>query len=559
MADRPNILFICTDQEYAHPHIPDGMRLPNHERLIAIGVSFNQHHATTAMCTPSRSVMYTGRHTPHTRMFDNNNMAWIDDLDPNLETVGSMLRKAGYYTAYKGKWHLSETASENAGNDLEAYGFTDWQSWGDVTGEPLDGYKHDARIAGEAVEWLTDRAPEVGKTQPWFLAVNLMNPHDIMYFDTDAGGSMHKDGFVRIFPAPDTDLYNRKWDTQLPSNFDDDLSTHPEGVRNYLHYCDVVYGHIPHDRHDLWHNNINYYVNCIRDVDRELGKILDALETSEQADKTIIIYTSDHGEMAGAHGLRQKGGIAFKEALNVPLIVVHPDGPQGAVSDAVSSHVDLTPTLLALAGVQEDEINKNFPQLVGEDLSSIIFKPDSAGPRGDPQNAGKGVLFTYDMLGTIDIDWVKQYGGAFANMGSGKAESPDDGPQEGKKPLRRAFKFMREFQTPDFSKRQMLRAIFDGRYKLVRYFAMDDYHLPETLDELHKHNDIGLYDLKVDPDEMNNLANQDNPDYSEALLIKMNQKLNALIQEEIGEDEALLDKPFLTLAASFLKKRVKRE
>lgn len=558
MADRPNILFICTDQEYAHPYIPDEVKLPNHEKLMARGVTFGQHHATTAMCTPSRSVMYTGRHTPHTRMFDNNNMAWIDDLSPDLQTIGSMLRDAGYYTAYKGKWHLSETSSEDAQDDLELYGFADWQAWGDVTGEPLDGHKHDSSIATEAANWLTKRGPDVGETQPWYLAVNLINPHDIMYFDTDAEGTTHQDGFVRVVPAPNTDLYNQKWDTKLPKNFNDNLTTHPQGVRNYLHYCDIVYGQVPHDRIDLWHNNINYYLNCIRDVDRHLGTILDALEDSGQTDNTIIIYTSDHGEMAGAHGLRQKGGVAFKEALNVPFIVVHPDGPQGVITNAIGSHIDLAPTILVLAGVQADEITRLYPQLIGEDLSSVVFDPASSGPRGNMEVPGKGVLITYDMLGTIDIDWVNQYGGTFVDMGSGQAENIEDDPDKNKKPLRRAIKFMREFQTPDFSKRQMLRAIYDGRYKLVRYFSMDDYHLPETIEELRQHNDIGLYDLIHDPEEMINLADPTSPPHDEDLLAMMNQKLNALIQEEIGQDDALLGRPVLTLASSFLKKRIKR-
>jgi arylsulfatase len=468
-----------------------------------------------------------------------------------------MLRQAGYYTAYKGKWHLSETPPEDTGDALEEYGFADWQAWGDVTGSPLDGHNYDAKIAAEAVQWLTQRAPEVGQTQPWYLAVNLMNPHDIMYFDTDAEGTVHQDGFVRLLPAPNTDLYNQEWDTALPANFEDDLHTHPEGVRQYLHYCDIVYGHIPHDRQDLWHNHVNYYVNCIRDVDRRLGEILDALEASGQAGSTIIIYTSDHGEMAGAHGLRQKGGVAFKEALNVPFIVVHPDGPRGSKAGAISSHLDLAPTLLALAGLPAGEINQRFPQLRGEDLSEIIFEPAAPGPRGSMSEPGKGALFTFDMLGLIDIDWVKQFGSAFVDMGSGKAETPEDGPEEKKRPLRRAIRFMRDFQAPDFKKRQMFRAVFDGRYKLVRYFSMDDYHLPETAEELGQRNDIGLYDLLLDPGEMNNLADPNDPNQDEALLTVMNRKLNALIQAEIGHDEALLSKPVMSLATSFLKKRLK--
>ena len=116
MDNRPNILFIVTDQEYAHQALPAGVTLPSRDRLHASGVTFNNHQATTTVCTPSRSVMWTGQHTPHTGMTDNTNFAWIEDFraDPeNLPTIGHMLRDQGYYTAYKGKWHESEFPEGN--------------------------------------------------------------------------------------------------------------------------------------------------------------------------------------------------------------------------------------------------------------------------------------------------------------------------------------------------------------------------------------------------------------------------------------------------------------
>jgi arylsulfatase A-like enzyme len=110
-SNKPNILMIVTDQEYAHQPMPAEFALPSRDRIRSRGVTFNNHHCTTTVCTPSRSVMYTGQHTPHTRMFDNTNFAWIDDMkaDPKtLPTIGHMLRDLGYHTVFKGKWHLSE-------------------------------------------------------------------------------------------------------------------------------------------------------------------------------------------------------------------------------------------------------------------------------------------------------------------------------------------------------------------------------------------------------------------------------------------------------------------
>ena len=89
----------------------------------------------------------------------------------------------------------------------------------------------------------------------------------------------------------------------------------------------------------------------------------------------------------------------------------------------------------------------------------------------------------------------------------------------------------------------MCRGVLDGRYKLVRYFGLAHYNLPQSVEELLANNDVALYDLRMDPEEMNNLANPQNPDYDEELLDMMNAKLNALIQAEIGEDKPIFSPP----------------
>jgi arylsulfatase len=105
-----NILFILTDQErhFRPGELPVGFRLPAHERLAARGTTFVNHRINSCVCTPSRSVLYTGKHIQQTRMFDNTNFPWIESMSPDVRTVGHLLREAGYYTAYKGKWHLTK-------------------------------------------------------------------------------------------------------------------------------------------------------------------------------------------------------------------------------------------------------------------------------------------------------------------------------------------------------------------------------------------------------------------------------------------------------------------
>jgi hypothetical protein len=144
---------------------------------------------------------------------------------------------------------------------------------------------------------------------------------------------------------------------------------------------------------------------------------------------------------------------------------------------------------------------------------------------------------TYDMIATVDAEWftrnaTKVFDAAAAAAGQEFHHGMD------------AFRVLvNEIGVPDLEKREMFRGIFDGRYKLVRYFGMGHYNLPTSVQQLLADNDVALYDLQLDPEEMDNLANPAHPRYDEALLSAMNQKLNALIAEEIGEDKAMFTPP----------------
>ncbi len=100
-----NILFLLTDQErfFRPGELPADYSLPAHERLMGRGTTFTNHRIASCVCTSSRSVIYTGQHIQHTKMFDNTNFPWMGSLSPDIKTVGHMLREAGYYTAHKGK------------------------------------------------------------------------------------------------------------------------------------------------------------------------------------------------------------------------------------------------------------------------------------------------------------------------------------------------------------------------------------------------------------------------------------------------------------------------
>jgi arylsulfatase len=203
----------------------------------------------------------------------------------------------------------------------------------------------------------------------------------------------------------------------------------------------------------------------------------------------------------------------------------------------VGSHLDLVPTILAFAGLSEAERRKRYPLLKGHDLSGVVRDPASVGPRGSSAKPGKGSLMTYDMIATIDAEWFSRNATKVFDAAAHQAG------QEFHRGLESFKGMLDEIGVPNLEKREMFRGIFDGRYKLVRYFGMGNYNLPASVQQLLADNDVALYDLQSDPEEMDNLANPAHPKYDEKLLSAMNQKLNALIAEEIGEDKAMFTPP----------------
>ncbi len=521
-----NILFILTDQErfFRPGELPPDLSLPAHERLMARGTTFLNHRINSCVCTPSRSVVYTGRHIQQTRMFDNTNFPWIGSLAPDVPTVGHLLREAGYYTAYKGKWHLTKefetvntlgTPTKIFTKEMEGYGFSDYVGIGDIIAHVQGGWLHDGVISAMATSWLRGRGRELAAQQkPWFLAVNLVNPHDVMFYDTDAPGTPVKpvQGLTTLARDPVDPLYARQWDFELPRSHGQPLDApgRPAAHREFLRSHDALVGEIP-DEAARWRRRHNYYLNCLRDVDRNIATLLDELDAAGLADRTVVILTADHGDMDGAHRLHAKGAVAYREQNHVPLVVAHPAYPGGGRCRAVTSHVDLAPTLLALTGVEPARratIGKGLP---GKDLSGLLKAPADAGL----QAVRPGALFNYNMFAYLDGDYLHK---AVAHLRQGG--KPGDLKATG--------------VTPDLSKRGAVRSIFDGRYVFSRYFSPRQHNRPVTLEALLLHNDVELFDTEADPAELVNLAAGARPDRER--LLALNASLNALLDQEVGED-----------------------
>ncbi len=517
-----NILMIVTDQEQnlKAGDLPPGYRLPGHERLKELGVTFENHQIASCVCTPSRAVIYTGQHIQNNGMFDNTNFPWSGSLSTDIDTIGDLMRKQGYYTAYKGKWHLTgefETINELHNpkrlltDEMEEYGFSDYMGIGDVIGHTEGGYLHDNVISSMSRSWLRGKGEQLrAEKKPWFMAVNLINPHDVMYYNTDLPGQKQQSEklMFHINRDPENELYRQQWDVKLPQSRKQaiDEAGRPQAHLHFRNSNAAMLGVIP-DEDERWRRLNNYYFNCLQNVDRNIVDILDELDNLGIADNTVVIFTSDHGELASAHGLTGKGACAYQEQNHVPFIIAHPAHPGNRQCKSVTSHVDIATTLISIAGGDSAAI-ENLP---GVDISAVLSDPEAA-----PTNAlREGSLYNFNMFAFIDQNFMTSVGDYLA---SGKP--PADLPKQG-------FK-------PDLSKRGAIRSMCDGRYKLSRYFSPLEHHVPKTIEQLFANNDVELYDLAEDPLEMKNLALdiKKNGD----LIVMMNDKLNLLIESEVGED-----------------------
>ncbi len=507
---QPNILFIVTDQEMNFTTFPAGLmdRLPGRSRLLEKGTHLVNYHVHTTPCSPSRSNIYTGQHTQLTGIYENTNTLSSATLPIGMPTLGQMLKEAGYYTAYKGKWHLSSIngvrdwnqevrrAYPDTRDALLEYGFSDYGFDGESVGLTWAGHIDDFGVAADAGALIREfgSSDKTGQ-KPWFLAVNYVNPHDIMFFDAtgDQWRSRRSPDFISpLLSEPGHPLYAEDLGYDLPRSFyANNLSQRPEAHRAILDMEVGTYGAMPLTDEASWKRFRNYYFNCIRDVDQHISTLLWALEVSGQADNTIIVFTSDHGERAGAHGMRQKGGTIYREETNVPMVIVHPDVPGGRTSRALMGAIDIAPSLLGFAGCEQDWVADRFPALKGVDVSRVLSDTRSVTQRDE-----RGHLFNLGVIYT----WARDGEGRF-----------------------------------DLSPRRLHRGVFDGRYKFARYFAPGDHHLPAGFADLVSRNDLELYDLQSDPEELVNLASD--PTAHQAQIERLNDMTNALIKDEVGRDE----------------------
>nr|VFJ42289.1 MAG: arylsulfatase [Candidatus Kentron sp. FW] len=507
-----NILLITCDQlrYFRDDEWPEGFPLPNIKRLKAMGTSFDNHYICASACTPSRGSMYTGLHMPIHGVFENTILPMAQSrLPPQHKTLAHWLDRAGYHAVYKGKWHLEKEMEPpfkkkefDSREEMKVrYGFHDYDGEVSSAGLPLSGYYHDETIAATTIGWLRRQGQELNDAgNPWFLAVNFVNPHDIMFYgDAERAGNHclrtpHRE--------PTHEIYRSRWSLE-PNNWRQSLegAGRPMAHRDYHDADSLIVGPMDNTLAE-WRRYNDFYLNSIRLVDRQIGGLLHELDALGISDRTIILFTSDHGEMAGAHGLKGKGPMVYEEAIHVPMIIAHPGHTGGQRCRALTSHMDLAPTILGSTGMVSDLERQVARELPGYDMTTLLANSETGKLRD-------ALLFTFNMLFFLDSDFIRSLS---LNRQKGTPTTP-----------------------PNIDKRGAIRMAFDGRYKFARYFAPSQHNTPETMEALLAHNDLELFDLERDIRETVNLGAD--PTANSELILGMNEKLNRLIEDEIGEDK----------------------
>ena len=261
----------------------------------------------------------------------------------------------------------------------------------------------------------------------------------------------------------------------------------------------------------------NYYFNAIRDVDQQIVQVLDQLDRLGLTDKTIVIFTSDHGELLGSHGgLSGKGTTAYRQQNHVPMLVVHPEIKGGQRCLETTSHLDLVPTIVAMTGKSTAPVADTMAQDEGQGPHATA---QAAGQPGLQRGTRRRAVLLQPAHGArpeVHAVSLRDTAEQVDRQGTTSSAPSNHFPSTGHCALPSAAS-----PTSATSSVAISRSASSTR--------------PPTLDQLRALNDLELYDLRADPDEVVNLAYDF--DANRDLIAAMNAKLNALIAAEIGVDD----------------------
>lgn len=367
MTSRPNILFICTDQQrydalgcYGNPSI----QTPHIDALAAQGVLFEQCYVQSPVCAPSRASLVTGQYPSVHGLWANG-----VTLPEGAAIFSRSLADAGYDCGMIGKMHLSHCmGGRTEPRPDDGYRFYKWAHDPTHTSPENDYHRwlrethpelHEQAVAGgprvrhqaahfdtmpteaqysrwassRAIEFLEDDAREA--EQPFFLWLNFFDPHHPFvapqeYLDRYDAASL---------PEP----------IGVPGELDSKPAIQREASQeSYAGFARGYADHSPDEIREI----VRAYYAMVSLIDDEVKRVLDSLEAQGLADDTVVIFTSDHGEMLGDHQLLLKGPMLYEPAVRVPLIMRWPGQlPAGERREDLVQWIDLNPTLMEIAGL----------------------------------------------------------------------------------------------------------------------------------------------------------------------------------------------------------------
>ncbi len=522
---RPNIVFIMADQlkwSALRMYSEIGIDTPSLERLAEEGVRFHNAITPHPLCVPARTSVMTGRYPHSTGCRRNETLMPADEIHAFL-----IWKQAGYTTGLIGKNHCFDLESDldlfdvrcelshrglpvggYAGENVGAKGMG-WatpESTIDeshstrsemprqsptisyaVTDHPIEGYGTSA-ITGQVKVFLErvaagDRfdgsAPdETDSPSPFALWVSYPDPHEPYEAPKR---------YADMFP-PD--------DVSMPPTRPDEFSAGPAPERNrVLHRILSQDADTEHDRRAA----IATYHAMVRFLDDGVGRVLDALDRLGLRDDTIVVFTADHGDFAGEHGMGVKGGVSYDCLVRVPLIVSWPGGgvPTGVVDDSMVSTVDILPTLLQLQGIA-DFVSE--PPLPPEGQIAPAGPTLSDDLTGDALTSESLRRIQGASLPTVTAARPRTV--AFSEYGAGGPPYTMD---------------MLDRHTPPFGYRTLIDTLWareaEGRRKMVRTvdwkYVTDPTAQPlGARTESGSHPEDELYDLRSDPWELRNIAHE---------------------------------------------------
>jgi choline-sulfatase len=380
----PNVLLLISDEHnpffsspYGHPTV----RTPNMDRLARTGTLYENAYCPSPLCMPARSAFMSGRYVHEIQTYNNCNVFTF-----SYPTYGAVLRQAGVHTVHVGKTDVYAPSSALGFSEMLAPG--DRTPPGDINfrrdplpirrgaadradsfGVPPDGrdpFATDNRRMEIALDWLQDKASDIDK--PWVLSVNLVKPHFPHYVTKELWEMYAGKGDLPRYGA-DCPPARHPYARDLQAHFEtrDFAEDQVRGLRRG-------------------------YLGCVTYADRQLGRLLDALEQSGQLANTVVAYTTDHGEMLGKFGMWWKCTL-YEDAARVPLIVAGPGfGPGQRVQTAVSL-LDLQATLFEATGTARPDAWHGSPlqSLQQDDPERVVFSEyHGHGTRGSAYMIRKG-------------------------------------------------------------------------------------------------------------------------------------------------------------------------